>query len=42
MNCSQGFKEEASRDEHVGYCKNNESVRMEMPHRRPIVEYSDG
>ena len=41
-NCLQGFKEEASRDEHVGYCKNNESVRIEMPHKRPIVEYSDG
>ena len=42
MNCLQGFKEEASRDEHVGYCKNNESVRIEMPHKRPIVEYPDG
>ena len=41
-NCLQGFKEEASRDEHVGYCKNNELVRIEMPHERPIVEYSDG
>ena len=42
MNCLQGFKEESSRDEHVGYCKDNESVRIEMPHKRPIVEYSDG
>ena len=41
-NCLQGFKEEASRDEHIGYCKNNESVKMEMPRKRPIVEYSDG
>ena len=41
-NCLQGFWEERSRDEHVGYCKNNESVRIEMPHKRPIVEYSDG
>ena len=41
-NCLQGFWEECSRDEHVGYCKNNESVGIEMPHRRPIVEYSDG
>ena len=31
MNCLQGFKEESSRDEHIGYCKNNESVRVEMP-----------
>ena len=42
MNCLQGFKEESSRDEHVGYCKNNESVRIEMPHKNPIVQYSDG
>ena len=42
MNCLQGFKEESSRNEHVGYCKDNESVRIEMPHKRPIVEYSDG
>ena len=41
-NCLQGFWEECSRDDHVGYCKYNESVRIEMPHRRPIVEYSDG
>ena len=41
-NCLQGFKEESSRDEHIGYCKDNESVRIEMPHKRPIVEYSDG
>ena len=42
MNCLQGFKEEKSRNEHVGYCKDNVSVRIEMPHRKPIVEYSDG
>ena len=42
MNCLQGFWEECSRGEHIGYCKNNELVRIEMPHRRPIVEYSDG
>ena len=42
MNCLQGFREEASRNEHIGYCKDNESVRIEMPHKRPIVEYSDG
>ena len=42
MNCLQGFKEESSRDEHVGYCKDNESVRIEMPHKAPIVKYSDG
>ena len=42
MNCLQGFKEESSRDEHIGYCKNNESVHIEMPHKNPTVEYSDG
>ena len=42
MNCLHGFKEEKSRNEHVGYYKDNESVRIEMPHKAPIVEYSDG
>ena len=42
MNCLQGFKQEASRNEHIGYCKDNESVRIEMPHKKPVVEYSDG
>ena len=42
MNCLQGFKEESSRNEHIGYCKNNESVRIEMPHKKPIIQYSDG
>ena len=42
MNCLQGFWKEKSRDEHVGCCKGNESVRIEMPHNRPIVEYSVG
>ena len=42
MNCLQGFKEEHSRDEHIGYCKNNEAVCIEMPHKNPIVQYSDG
>ena len=41
MNCLQGFNEESSRDEHLDYCINNESVKVEMPHRNPIVQYSD-
>ena len=41
-NCLQGFREERSRDEHVHYCKNNDAVRIEMPHTNPIVEFSDG
>ena len=42
MNCLQGFNEESSRDEHLDYCINNESVKVEMPHKKPIVQYSDG
>ena len=42
MNCLQGFNEESSRDEHLDHCINNESVKVEMPHRNPIVQYSDG
>ena len=42
MNCLQGFKEESSRDEHIVYCMNNELVKVEMPHKNPIVQYSDG
>ena len=42
MNCFQGFNEESSRDEHLDYCINNESVKVEMPHKKPIVQYSDG
>ena len=41
-NCLQAFTGEFSRDEHVRYCKNNQVVPMEMPHRKPIVEYSNG
>ena len=41
-NWLQGFIEENSRDEHVGYCINNESVKVIMPHKAPIVQYSDG
>ena len=42
MNCLQGFKEESSRDEHIGYCTDNESVKVEMPYKNPRVQYSDG
>ena len=37
MNCLQRFKEESSGDEHLDYCINNESVKVEMPHKNPIV-----
>ena len=42
MNCLQGFNKESSRDKHLDYCINNKSVKVEMPHRNPIVKYSDG
>ena len=42
MNCLQGFKEESSRDEHIGYCIDTESVKVEMLHKNLIVQYSDG
>ena len=41
-NCLQGFKEVSSRDEHICYCINNESVKVEIPYNNPIVQYSDG
>ena len=41
-NCLQGFIEESSRDKHLDYCINNESVKVEMPLKKPIVQYSDG
>ena len=39
MNCLQGFKEESSGDKHIGYCNDNEAVKVEMPHKKPIVQY---
>ena len=42
MNCLQGFKEGSSRDEHIDYCIDNKSVKVEMPHKNPRVQYSDG
>ena len=41
-NCLQGFKTSESRDNHYEYCRSNESVRIEMPTRNPIVSYSNG
>ena len=41
-NCLQGFSEERSRDEHYAYCRSNQAVRIKMPTKRPIVEYSNG
>ena len=41
-NCLQGFSDITSRDNHYEYCRSNESVRIEMPTRNPIVSYSNG
>ena len=41
-NCLQGSNEEESRDEHIVYSMNNESVKVEMPYKNLIVQYSDG
>ena len=41
-NCLQGFPTEKSRNEHHSYCRHNETVRIEMPVKKPTVEYSDG
>ena len=41
-NCLQGFHQKIPRDEHMKYCLDNESVKVEMPHIKPIVEFCDG
>ena len=41
-NCLQGFSDVTFRDNHYEYCRSNESVRIEMPTRNPIVSYSNG
>ena len=42
MNCLQGFQQEISRDKHRDYCLDNEFVKVEMPHNKPIAELCDG
>ena len=34
--------QESSRDQHQVYCKDNESVRVEMPKQGSAVEFKDG
>ena len=41
MNCLQGFSLEESRDKHYEYCKDNESVKIEMPKPGSFVEFHD-
>ena len=42
INCLQGFHQKIPRDEHMRYCLDNESVKVEIPHKKPIVEFCDG
>ena len=42
MNCLQGFMQESSRDQHRVHCKDNASVRVEMPKQGSTVEFKDG
>ena len=42
LNCLQGFHSEKSRDNHFGYCKDNEAVRIEMPKEGSFMEFHDG
>ena len=41
-NCLNGFKTQESRDRHYDYCTSNESVKIEMPAKNPVVSYSNG
>ena len=36
-NCLQGFSDITSRDNHYEYWRSNESIRIEMPTRNPIL-----
>ena len=42
MNCLQGFQYEESRDKHFEYCKDNETVRIEMPKEGSLIKFQDG
>ena len=41
-NCLQGFHQKIPRDEHMRYCSDNESIKVEMPNKKLIVEFCDG
>ena len=38
-NCLQSFTLESSRDEHQVYCEDNETIRVEMPHKGSTTEF---
>ena len=41
-NCLQGFTRELSKDQHQVYCKDNKTVRVEMPREGSMVEFCNG
>ena len=41
-NYLQGFTLKSSRDEHYGYCVNNETVRVEIPKKGSTIEFYSG
>ena len=43
VNCLNGFESEIIRNDHYEYCRNKDSVRVEMPTKsKSIVKYTDG
>ena len=42
LNCLQGFPTKISRDNHFKYCKDNKTVRIEMPKEGSLVKFQDG
>ena len=41
MTCLQGFHSEESRNKYFEYCKDNETVRIEMPKRGSFLKFHD-
>ena len=42
MNCLQGFPTEISKDKHFEYCKDNKTIRIEMPKEGSLLKFHDG
>ena len=42
MNCLQGFPTEINRDKHFEYCKDSETVMVEMPEEGSLVKFQYG
>ena len=40
INCLQEYHQKNPRDEHLRYYLDNETVKVEMPHKKPIVEFA--